>query len=105
MGKRATDIPERVLEELLFQFSQNPALQSKLQEEFDYLLETFEGPERPPAVRMINYLAGDWHYFSGEVPVVERPPPVALKKSDFIRDLGPSITSSPETFCFVAIIN
>ena len=46
---------------------------------------------------MINYLAGDWHYFSGEVPVVERPPPVALKKADFIRDLGPAITSSPET--------
>ena len=32
LNKRATDIPERVLEELLFQFSQNPALQSKLQE-------------------------------------------------------------------------
>lgn len=32
LGKRAIDLPERVLEELLFQFSQNSALQNKLQE-------------------------------------------------------------------------
>ena len=43
LGKRAVDIPERFLDELLFQFSQNPVLQSKLQEEIDYLIETFEG--------------------------------------------------------------
>lgn len=64
LGKRAIDLPERVLEELLFQFSQNATLQSKLQEEFDYLLETCEGPERSPAVRITNYLAGDWQFFA-----------------------------------------
>lgn len=46
---------------------------------------------------MINYLSGDWQYFSGEISVAQRPPPVALKKVDFIRDLGPAITNTPET--------
>lgn len=97
LGKKAVDIPERVFEELLFQFSQNSSLQSKLQEEFDYLLESCEATERSPALRIANYLANDCHYFSTEPPVVERPPPVPLKKADLLRDLGPAITATPET--------
>lgn len=31
LSKRAVDIPERVLDELLFQFSQNTVLQTRLQ--------------------------------------------------------------------------
>jgi hypothetical protein len=43
---------------------------------------------------MVNYLAGDWQFFAGEPPVVERPPPLILKKSDLLRDLGPAVTAS-----------
>jgi hypothetical protein len=32
LGKRGSDLPDRVLDELLFQFSQNASLQEKLQE-------------------------------------------------------------------------
>jgi len=45
---------------------------------------------------MVNYLQGDWQFFAGELPIIERPPPIVIKKSDLLRDLGPAITNSVE---------
>lgn len=98
LGKRGGELPERVLDEILFQISQNSALQEKLQEEYEYLLATsLEKLEKVPAIRLHNYLNNEWQFFANDQPVFEKVPPIVIKKCDLLRDLGPAGTASIDT--------
>jgi hypothetical protein len=102
LNKRGGELPDRVLDEILFQVSQNSALQERLQEEYEYLLATSaEKGDRVPAVRLHNYLNNEWQFFANDPSSAEKAPPLAIRKCDLLRDLGPAGTSSPETLKLV----
>lgn len=68
-----------------------------MQDEFDYLLETSDAGDKLPSLRMLNYINGDWQFFASEQPLIDKPPPITIRKADLLRDLGPPATSSPDT--------
>ncbi len=47
--------------------------------------------------RIYNYFRDDWQYFANQTPVIEKLQPITLKKSDILRDLGPSATQQIDT--------
>ena len=61
---KGSEIPEKLLEELLFQISRNPELSERLEEEYNYLLEISESNNKLSEVRIYNYFKGEWQFFA-----------------------------------------
>ena len=84
-----------MLDELLFQINQNSNLQEKLNDEYEHLLMTSsEKIDKVPSIRLHHYLNNEWQFFASEVPIIEKAPPITIKKVDLLRDLGPAGTAS-----------
>ena len=54
LNREPSELPERVLDEILFQFGQNMQLQELLADEYEYLLEGAEA-DKVPCARLLNY--------------------------------------------------
>ena len=54
-----------------------------------------------PCARLLNYFNNEWHYFATEQPVVDKAPVIPLKKSQLLKNLGPSATASADTLRLV----
>lgn len=78
----------------MFQINQNPVLQEKLGNEFDYLLDNCENIEKVPETKIYKYLKCDWQYFASEQISIEKPPTITIRKVDLLRDLGTCATIS-----------
>ena len=90
-------MPDRIIEELLFQLSRQPGLNSKLEEEYTYLSQIAESLHEPVNTKVYNYFKSDWQSFADSVPVLEKTTPYFFKKVDLLRDIGPSATSHIDT--------
>jgi hypothetical protein len=90
------EINKKLLEELLFQISRSPELSFKLEEEYNYLLELAGKSGNETDIKLYNFINCDWQFFAQETTALDKPAQFFFRKVEYIKELGPFVTSQPE---------